>query len=117
LQHAAARIRRARAATAAEKRRRREDRNRLEHWSAIAAEIDLRLTTDPDWPTLVAALERAKTTGYDIERNLAGLVTRYPLPDEDIAREVYYRLVEEWAESAAWTIEPPRSPEPGSRKC
>ena len=64
-------------------------------WEAIAARIDPRLVRGPDWPPLVAALDRAAAAGHDVVRRLPALAAAAPLPDRHSARELHWRLLDD----------------------
>ena len=57
--------------------------------------IDPTLTSEPDWPVLAAALDRAHTAGHNVTQHLPRLATEQPLPEEHRARAVHYRLITE----------------------
>jgi hypothetical protein len=70
----------------------------------IAERIDPRLVQGPDWPPLAAALDRAAAAGYDVVHRLPVLAAAAPLPDRHPARELHWRLLDDWPAAL-----PPRS--------
>ena len=63
-------------------------------WAQLAERINPRLTVDPSWPALARAIDRAATTGYDVEAQLPTLANRRPLPSDHPARSLEYRLLD-----------------------
>ena len=61
---------------------------------AIVQRIDPRLVRGPDWLPLAAALARAATAGYDVERRLPALAAA-GLPAWHPGRELHWRLLED----------------------
>ena len=66
-----------------------------ETWAALVDSIDPALTSEPDWPVLAAALDRAHTAGHNVTQHLPRLATEQPLPEEHRARALHYRLITE----------------------
>jgi hypothetical protein len=64
-------------------------------WEAVAERIDPRLAHGPDWPPLMAALDRAAAAGYDVAGRLPALAASAPLPDRHPARELHWRLLDD----------------------
>ena len=65
-------------------------------WEAIAERIDPRLVDGPDWPALSGALTRAAAAGYDVPTRLRALAAATPLPDRHPARELHWRLLDDF---------------------
>ncbi|MGW4325309.1 hypothetical protein ACWEKR_05395 [Nocardia sp. NPDC004573] len=63
-------------------------------WAALAQDIDERITTDPYWPQLAEKLSRAAATGSDIPTAVRTAAAQRPLPDEQPAAALRWRLVE-----------------------
>ena len=65
-------------------------------WAGVADGIDARLTGDPHWPALAAALDRAEAAGFDVTTRLPRLVIADdPLPTDRPGRALQGRLVDE----------------------
>ncbi|MGY1829030.1 hypothetical protein ACI8AA_01230 [Geodermatophilus sp. SYSU D01180] len=64
-------------------------------WAVLAGRIDPRLVSGPDWPPLVAALDRAAAAGYDVAARLPVLAAAAPLPHRHPARELHWRLLDD----------------------
>ncbi len=64
-------------------------------WHDLGVAVDPRLVTGTDWPALAASLERASRAGYDVQQHLPRLAAAKPLPDEQPARTLRGRLLEE----------------------
>lgn len=64
----------------------------------LADTIDPRLTPDANWPTLERQLEAARRDGHDVA-GLTRRVTVRPLPDEQPAAALGWRLVDAFATS------------------
>lgn len=63
-----------------------------QRWHQTCQDLDPRLTSDPHYPALVQALDRAEAAGADVQNVLADAVTA-PLPDEHTGRVLHSRLV------------------------
>ncbi|WP_051023403.1 AAA family ATPase [Nocardia pneumoniae] len=63
-------------------------------WAALAQDIDERITTDPYWPQLAEELSHAVATGLDIPTAVRTAAAQRPLPDEQPAAALRWRLVE-----------------------
>lgn len=72
-------------------------------WQQTCENLDPRLTSDPHYPALVQAFERAEAAGVDVRAALATAATP-ALPDDHIGRTLHSRLVE--AHPAAATPAP-----------
>lgn len=75
-------------------------------WFAIAHDTDPAITSDPGWPALAHALQRAEDAGFPARDHFAALAAEV-LPNDTPARALHYRLVDV-AEVAAAT-EPRRT--------
>ncbi|MGY2089177.1 MobF family relaxase [Nocardia gipuzkoensis] len=62
-------------------------------WAAFAQDIDERITTDPYWPQLAEELSHAAATGLDIPTAVHAAAAQRPLPDEQPAAALRWRLV------------------------
>ena len=58
-----------------EVRRRIQAASQLTRWSRLAMQVDPRLTSQPDWPALEAAMQRAHEAGHDVEQAVRQLAT------------------------------------------
>lgn len=61
-------------------------------WAPLVAQLDERITTDPYWPELadrIAAIDRA---GIDVRAMLTAVAAEHPLPDEQPAAALWWRL-------------------------
>src|SRR4051794_13776091 len=65
----------------------------------VAARIDVRLVHGPDWLALAAALTHAHTGGYDVAARLPALAAAAPLPDRHPARELHWRLLDDYPDA------------------
>lgn len=74
----------------------RDTRGTSSGWEAIAERIDPRLVDGQDWPALSAALTRAAAAGYDVRTRLRALAAATPLPDRHPARELHWRLLDDF---------------------
>ena len=61
-------------------------------WKPLADSIDPRITTDPYWPTLADRLAVAERAGIDITNLTRTVGTDTPLPDEQPAAALWWRL-------------------------
>jgi DNA primase catalytic core len=61
-------------------------------WTPLADRIDARITTDPYWPTLADRLSSAERAGIDITTLIRRAATDGPLPDEQPAAALWWRL-------------------------
>jgi len=64
-------------------------------WHDIGVAVDPRLVTDRYWPALAVALERAYRAGYDVQQHLPRLAGEQPLPADNPAYDLQYRLIRE----------------------
>jgi hypothetical protein len=76
-------------------------RSRLGHldtntrrWTPLGREVDERITTDPYWPQLAEELSHAAATGLDVPTAVRNAAAQRPLPDEQPAAALRWRLVE-----------------------
>lgn len=67
-------------------------------WQTWADTIDARITTDPTWPQTAAALDAAEHTGVT-RPALARLARQQPLPDEQPAAALRWRITAATADS------------------
>jgi hypothetical protein len=65
-----------------------------QRWHDTCSELDPRLTGDPHYPALAAALDRIELTGVDVTATLAAAAAGPPLPDRHTARTLHYQLIE-----------------------
>ncbi len=66
-----------------------------QRWHDTCRELDSRLTGDPHYPALAAALDRIELIGVDVSATLADAATAGPpLPDRHTARTLHYQLIE-----------------------
>lgn len=65
-----------------------------QRWHDICRELDPRLTGDPHYLALAAALDRIELAGVDVTATLADAATTGPLPDRHTARTLHYQLIE-----------------------
>ncbi|MFI9632581.1 MobF family relaxase [Nocardia sp. NPDC051929] len=63
-------------------------------WATLAQEVDKRITTDPYWPQLAEELSHVAGTGLDVPTAVRAAATQRPLPDEQPAAALRWRLVE-----------------------
>ncbi|WP_280311058.1 AAA family ATPase [Nocardia abscessus] len=63
-------------------------------WATLAQEVDKRITTDPYWPQLAEELSHTAGTGLDVPTAVRTAATQRPLPDEQPAAALRWRLVE-----------------------
>ncbi|HET9656296.1 MAG TPA: AAA family ATPase, partial [Kineosporiaceae bacterium] len=61
-------------------------------WRRLAEAIDPRITADPTWPTLAERLSTAARAGIDIAALATTVGTGRPLPDEQPAAALWWRL-------------------------
>ena len=61
-------------------------------WSPLANSIDPRITTDPYWPILATQLAAAHRAGIDITALTHAVAASQPLPDEQPAAALWWRL-------------------------
>ena len=61
-------------------------------WTQLADRIDTRITTDPYWPTLADRLSSAERAGIDITTLTRRVAHDGPLPDEQPAAALWWRL-------------------------
>ena len=61
-------------------------------WRRLAETIDPRITTDPTWPALAERLSTAARAGIDIAALATTVGTGRPLPDEQPAAALWWRL-------------------------
>ena len=64
-----------------------------QRWQQPCQDLDPRLTSDPHYPALVQALERAQAAGVDVQAALAAAVDT-SLPSEHTGRTLHSRLVQ-----------------------
>jgi conjugative relaxase-like TrwC/TraI family protein len=64
----------------------------IDRWKPVVDRLVPGLATDPYWPDLAAAFDRAERAGYDVESALPRLMDQRPLPEQRVGRELYYRL-------------------------
>lgn len=64
-------------------------------WTPLARELDPRLLSDPYWPVLATELTRAHTAGRDIIGATRTAAGARPLPDEQPAAALRWRLASE----------------------
>ncbi|MEV6386817.1 MobF family relaxase [Nocardia xishanensis] len=63
-------------------------------WTPIAREVDARIPADPYWPQLAEELSHAADTGLDVPTAVRTAAAQRPLPDEQPAAALRWRLVE-----------------------
>ncbi|BDT91510.1 hypothetical protein IFM12275_14860 [Nocardia sputorum] len=63
-------------------------------WTPLGREVDERITTDPYWPQLAEELSHAAATGLDVPTAVRTAAAQRPLPDEQPAAALRWRLVE-----------------------
>ncbi len=63
-------------------------------WATFARELDPRIVTDPYWPVLADQLDRAHTAGVDIIDATRQAAAARPLPDEQPAAALRWRLAD-----------------------
>ncbi|WP_228830734.1 MobF family relaxase [Nocardia beijingensis] len=63
-------------------------------WTPLGREVDERITTDPYWPQLAEGLSHAAATGLDVATAVRTAAAQRPLPDEQPAAALRWRLVE-----------------------
>lgn len=63
-------------------------------WHRTCTELDPRLTSDPHYPVLAAALDRIALTGANVTAVLAEAVAGASLPPEHTARALHYQLLD-----------------------
>jgi conjugative relaxase-like TrwC/TraI family protein len=63
-------------------------------WAPLAREVEERLTTDPYWPDLAARLSHAEATGHDTAAVVRAAAAERPLPYEQPAAALHWRLTE-----------------------
>ncbi|WP_228783040.1 MobF family relaxase [Nocardia abscessus] len=66
----------------------------VRRWHATATALDSRLTDDPYWPVLAAELTRAAATGLDVPATLRAAHDQRPLPLEQPAAALRWRMAE-----------------------
>ncbi|MHA3700720.1 MobF family relaxase [Jatrophihabitans sp. YIM 134969] len=74
-------------------------------WAPIVAAIDSRIATDPYWPTLADRLAIADRAGIDIAALVRAAGAQAPLPDEQPAAALWWRLVPHLAPAAMTATE------------
>ncbi len=62
-------------------------------WYETCHRLDRRLVTDPHWPALAAALDRAAASGLDVPATLSALTHDRPGGEPHPARTLHYRLI------------------------
>ncbi len=84
-----------------------------QRWAALADSVHAGLSSDPYWPALARTIDQAAAGGIDVQTVLPGLLADNPLPDEQPARSLDFRLID-----AAGDVTRPttRRPEPISRE-
>lgn len=70
----------------------RLDQSPADRWAPLAAELDLRLVGEVDWPATAAILQDAHDQGNDVATATRDLIAEQPLGDQP-ARDLRYRLV------------------------
>ncbi|MEV0344009.1 MobF family relaxase [Nocardia sp. NPDC050713] len=63
-------------------------------WTRLTWEVDDRIATDPYWPQLASELTRAARTGADVPASVREAAAGAPLPDEQPAAALRWRLTE-----------------------
>ncbi|WP_236565747.1 MULTISPECIES: hypothetical protein [Nocardia] len=63
-------------------------------WATLAQEVDRQITTDPYWPQLAEELSHAADTDLDVPTDVRTAAAQRPLPDEQPAAALRWRLVE-----------------------
>jgi len=63
-------------------------------WHRTCTELDPRLTSDPHYPVLAAALDRIALAGVNVTAALAEATAGAPLPPEHTARALHYQLLD-----------------------
>ncbi|MEV0047991.1 MobF family relaxase [Nocardia rhamnosiphila] len=63
-------------------------------WAPLAREVDERLLGDPYWPVLAAELSQAQDTGHDTAANVRAAAALRPLPYEQPAAALHWRLTD-----------------------
>ncbi|MFI2477811.1 MobF family relaxase [Nocardia xishanensis] len=63
-------------------------------WTPIARDVDARIAADPYWPQLAEELSHAADTGLDVSTAVRTAAAQRPLPDEQPAAALRWRLVE-----------------------
>jgi len=61
-------------------------------WAPLAANVEPRLTADPYWPTLADRLSAVDRAGIDITAMIEAVAADGPLPDEQPAAALWWRL-------------------------
>ncbi len=77
----------------------------------LARSIDTRLTTDPYWPTLAARISAAHRAGIDITTIVRQVAAERPLPDEQPAAALWWRIAGHLSPAALDADGNPASPE------
>lgn len=68
-------------------------------WAPLAREVDERLLTDPYWPDLAAQLSKAEATGHDTATAVRAAAAERPLPYDQPAAALHWRLTEPLGEA------------------
>ncbi|WP_063127602.1 MobF family relaxase [Nocardia fusca] len=63
-------------------------------WAPLAREVDERLLGDPYWPVLAAELSQAQDTGHDTATDVRAAAALRPLPYEQPAAALHWRLTD-----------------------
>ncbi|MEV6341222.1 MobF family relaxase [Nocardia vinacea] len=63
-------------------------------WKPLAREVDARIVTDPYWPQLAGELSRAAAAGVNVPAAVHAVAGRRPLPDEQPAAALRWRMTE-----------------------
>ncbi|WP_239111767.1 MobF family relaxase [Phycicoccus sonneratiae] len=77
-------------------------------WEQLAANVDSRLTSEPDWPALRSTLERIQAGGHDATQIVRQAVSHGPLDDAP-ARDLRYRLAALQPATPDY-LDPPQAP-------
>ena len=62
-------------------------------WVECCRHLDRRLVTDPHWPALASALDRAAATGLDVPATLTALTREQDPAETHPARTLHYQLI------------------------
>ncbi|MEU1956808.1 MobF family relaxase [Nocardia rhamnosiphila] len=68
-------------------------------WATLAGEVDERITGDPYWPDLAEQLSYAEARGHDVDTAVREAAAHRPLPYEQPAATLHWRLTESLGET------------------
>lgn len=73
------------------RRRKAAEKNPVERWAPLAAELDPRLLDQPDWPATARILQEAHEHGHDVAGTICALIDEASLDDQP-AQDLRYRV-------------------------